>query len=133
MAVDKPTLLALLFCDSIIVDETSKKKTLVGVFTHINTPGFPCVHASMSVYISLRNAEGDHELTMKLIHMETDALIGEVQIKVNFIDKTKPSDLGLNLPPTNLPESGRYEFQLWDNGDLLGTQEFVALLQEERL
>jgi len=131
MAVDKPTLLALLVCDSIIVDEISKKKTLVGVFTNINSTKFPCVHQSMALYISLTNAEGNHALIIRLKQIETEALIGELQVNATFFDKTKVTDFGFNVPPIKLPDPGRYEFQLWDNGDLLGTQEFVALLQEK--
>jgi len=132
MGLTKPTLLAFLICDLIIVDENSKKKTLVGVFSDITVPGFPCVHQSMALYFSLTNAEGTYDFIIRLVHSDSDTQIGEARMSANIIDITKKSDFGFNVPPIKLLKEGRYEFQLWADGELLGRQEFGALLVKEK-
>jgi hypothetical protein len=72
----KPKASGMLVCDSVITEEASKKKTLIGVFEHIYASEFPFVHGSMSLYTKLSDAAGDYQFRIELYDLERCKKIG---------------------------------------------------------
>jgi len=63
---------AMLICDSVITDKGTNKKSLIGVFEHINAFKFPCVHHSLAVYIKLTDARGKYRFRLELIDLQNN-------------------------------------------------------------
>ena len=55
-----PSLLAMLICDQIIVDEQTKKKSLIGIFDNINSLAFPA-SVNCAIYAKMADAEGGYD------------------------------------------------------------------------
>ena len=123
-----PYPLAILLCDQIIVDERSKKKTLVGIFDSIYARQFPVRHRSLSVYVRVTDAEGQYEFRMDYVQVKTDKLLGTGKIlAVPITDRLKAHELIMEFPPIEIPEAGDYEFRLWANGRYIGRAKFAAV------
>lgn len=124
MTGSKPSLTALLVCDMVIEDKITSKKTIVGAFTDIWAPDFPCVHHHMGIYFCLTDAEGEYEIALRLANSDSGDLLAEAGLSVNISDRLGISDFGINLPMAVFPKAGRYEFQLYANKEFLGRKEF---------
>jgi hypothetical protein len=128
MGGSTPYPLAILLCDQIIVDERSKKKTLVGVFDTVYAKQFPATHRRLSVYVRLTDAEGQYQLRMDYVQIKTDKLLGHAEIPaVSLPDRLKTHELVMEFPPIKIPEAGDYEFRLWANNRYIGRARFTAI------
>lgn len=126
MSPPKPSLSALLVCDMVIDDKATNKKSLIGTFTHIWAQGFPCIHHKMGVYFCLTDAEGEHEIMLRLVNAESETVLAEAGISVVIHDRLSINDFGVNIPVVQFPTPGRYEFQLFVNKEFLGRKEFLV-------
>ena len=128
MSGSTPYPLAILLCDQIIVDDRSKKKTLVGIFDLIYARQFPAKHHSLSVYVRLTDAEGQYKFRMDYVQIKTDKLLGRADIPaVTITDRLKAHELVMEFPPIEIPEPGDYEFRLWANDRYIGRVKFTAV------
>ena len=116
-----PSVLAILLCDSIIVEQGSNKKTLVGVFTHVNAASFPAL-LKMGFYARLTDLEGDYRFEVRIVRLEGNAedLMAGAETEFKADDRLAILDLALNLPPMPFPGPGRYEFQLFADSVYIG-------------
>jgi hypothetical protein len=128
-----PTLLALLICDQVIQDLTTRKHSLIGLFSRISTKTFPCTHPQLHVFISLTDGHGKASGQLRLVRKDVE---GEapplMQLAVTF-ELPNPLavvELVFNLPNITLPAPGRYSFDFYCNGVLLGSRPFEAALAE---
>ncbi len=63
----KPQLLSFITCDNIHVDPTTRKHTLLGLFSGIQVVQFPMVHPRMFVFITLSEvSQGEHSCRLSL-------------------------------------------------------------------
>jgi len=129
-----PYPLAILLCDTIIVDERSKKKTLVGIFDVIYAKEFPAKHRPLSVYVRLTDAEGEYQFRIDYVQVKTDKLLGRGNIPpISITDRLKTHELIMEFPPIDIPEPGEYEFRLWANDRYIGRAKFTAVeVEKER-
>lgn len=132
MDAPKPSLNALLVCDTVIEDKITNKKSLIGTFTDIWAPAFPCVQHRMAIYFCLTDAEGEYDILIRLVKSDSEAKLFEAGFAVQIPDRFSISDFGVNLPVVQFPEPGRYEIQLFANREFLGRKEFrVSKLEGE--
>jgi hypothetical protein len=128
MSGSTPYPLAILLCDQIIVDEISKKKTLVGIFDLIYAKQFPIIHRPLSAYVRLTDAEGKYDFRMDYVQVKTDKRLGHAEIPaVSIPDRLKAHELVMEFPPIKIPKPGDYEFRLWANNRYLGRAKFTAV------
>jgi len=128
-----PYSLAMLLCDQVIVDERSKKKTLVGLFDIIYSKSFPTKHPSLSIYTRLTDAEGQYNFRMDYVQVKTDKLLGRADMPpIDVTDRLKINELVMQFPPIDIPEQGEYEFRLWANERYISRVKFTALKLEEK-
>ena len=124
MVTPKPSLSALLVCDMVIEDKSTNKKSIIGAFTDIWSHDFPCTHQKMAVYFCLTDSEGDYEIMMRFVHVDSENLLAEASFSIKIADRLSINDFALNLPPVEFATPGRYEFQLFANKEFLGRKEF---------
>ena len=97
----KPSVQAFLVCDTIIVDQLTGKKSLIGTFTHLWAPQFPCQHPQMGVYFCFTDAEGTYEFELRLIFLDEDKVIGKASLSPITIQRITK----VLIPPSNSPVS----------------------------
>ena len=123
-----PFPLAILICDSVYIDERSKKKVLVGIFDNINATEFPTEYKPLAIYARLIDAEGEYSFRFDYVQVKDDKLLGKASIpSVTIPDRLKVYDLVIEPPPIPLPEPGEYEFRLFANDRYIGRVKFNAV------
>jgi hypothetical protein len=69
-----------------------------------------------ALYAKLADAEGQYNFRIRLVHLKDERLITELPgAKANLPNRLKGVDLAINLIGLQIPEAGKYEFQLYAN------------------
>lgn len=124
----KPTVQAFLVCDQVIEDSLTKKKSLIGIFTHLQTAVFPFQHQQMGLYFCLTDAEGLYHFDIELIYLNSEQLICRATLpNIEISDRLQISDFGINIPLLIFPAPGRYEFRLRMDGHLIAQKDFNVM------
>ena len=94
----KPILKAMLLCDHTIVEEGTRKRTLIGLFDRIHAPKYPVMHAALSVYVQFREIEGVFDFTLELYDLVETRSMNTATVKdFRVQDKSRDSELVFNL------------------------------------
>ena len=123
-----PSIQAFLVCDSVIEDSLTKKKSLIGLFTHLQAMTFPFQHHQLGLYFCLTDAEGTYHFDIALMHVNTDQLVCRASLPDIVIgDRLQIADFGINVPALLFPSPGRYEFRLRVNGRVIAQKDFSVI------
>jgi hypothetical protein len=127
-----PSLLAILLCDQIILEQGTGKKTLVGVFDDLWSNSEP-ITQRVGFYAKMTDLEGHYQFAIKVVRIAAE---GEIVVAGGNIPMTQPItnrlanlDIALNVP-TVFPTFGKYEFQLFANDMYLGRAVLNCCKQE---
>ena len=123
-----PSIQAFLVCDSVIEDSLTKKKSLIGIFTHLQAVTFPFQHHQVGLYFCLTDAEGTYHLEIDLVYVNTDQLVCRASLPdIAIQDRLQIADFGINMPALLFPAPGRYEFRLRMNGRVIAQKDFHVI------
>lgn len=124
----KPSVQAFLVCDQVIEDSLTKKKSLIGIFTHLQTAVFPFQHQHMGLYFCLTDVEGTCHFDIDLVCLNNDQLVCRATLpNILIMDRLQISDFGINIPSLIFPAPGRYEFRLRMEGHLIAQKDFSVM------
>ena len=124
----KPILKAMLVCDHTIVEEGTRKRSLIGLFDRIKTTQFPTTHPSLSVYVQFREIEGTFDFTLELVDLTTGkslnrAVVNHFQVQ----DRSRDCELVFNLLSVKFEHAGEYEFRIYVDEFVFGQKSFKVL------
>ena len=123
--VSPPSVQAFLVCDCVIEDSLTKKKSLIGLFSHLQSVTFPFQHHQLGLYFCITDAEGTYHVEIDLMFVNTDQLVCRASLPdIAIGDRLQSSDLGINIPALLFPAPGRYEFRLRMNGRMIAQKDF---------
>ncbi|MCS6317527.1 MAG: hypothetical protein H8K05_07095 [Nitrospira sp.] len=126
--VSTPSVQAFLVCDCIIEDSLTKKKSLIGLFTHLHAVTFPFQHQQLGLYFCMTDAEGTYHFEIDLVYVNTDQLVCRASLpEVVVGDRLQISDFGINIPALLFPAPGRYEFRLRIHGRVVAQKDFNVI------
>ncbi len=126
--IPTPTVQAFLVCDQVIEDSLTKKKSLIGIFTHLQTASFPFQHQQMGLYFCLTDAEGLYHFDIDLVYLNAEQLVCRAALpNIEIGDRLQISDFGINIPLLIFPAPGRYEFRLRMDGHLIAQKDFNVM------
>jgi len=117
-----PAINAMLICDQALVEESTAKSTLVGVFETINAFQFPARHGPCCVYAKVTDAEGQYRIRLDLVRLEDLSVLGQGQFNATFGNRMSSAELVFQLYGLTFPEPGRYEFRLYANNRWMGSK-----------
>lgn len=124
----KPSVQALLVCDTVIEDSMTRKKSLIGLFTHLQAPAFPFQHPHLGLYFCLTDAQGTYQFDIDLVYLNTDQLVAKASLPgVEIADRLQISDFGINIPALVFPAPGRYEFRLSVDRQVVAQKDFHVI------
>ena len=133
MSKVRPEASGMMICDSVITEEGTKKKSLMGIFEHIYSPQFPCVHGSMSLYTKLSDAAGDYTLHLELYDLEQNRKIGEgTTSPISIKDRQSVHEIVFNLLGLVFEHPGKFEFRLFANGEHIESKTFNVYQVQKR-
>ena len=123
--VSPPSVQAFLVCDCVIEDSLTKKKSLIGLFSHLQSVTFPFQHHQLGLYFCITDAEGTYRVEVDLMFVNTDQLVSRASLPdIAIGDRLQISDFGINIPALLFPAPGRYEFRLRMNGRMIAQKDF---------
>ena len=126
--VSPPSVQAFLVCDCVIEDSLTKKKSLIGLFSHLQSVTFPFQHHQLGLYFCMTDAEGTYRVEIDLMFVNTDQLVCRASLPDIVIgDRLQISDFGINIPALLFPAPGRYEFRLRMNGRMIPQKDFHVI------
>ena len=70
--IPTPAILGLTICDHLIIEEGTKKCSLVGGFSRISASSFPANVQPFSVFALLTDGLGDGIIRLGVLRLETD-------------------------------------------------------------
>ena len=129
----KPILKAMLLCDHTLVEESTHKRTLIGIFDRIQASQIPTVHPSMSMYVQFREIQGVFDFTLELFDLMTGRVMHKVVIQ-NFEvrERSRDCELVFNLLSVRFEHSGDYEFRIYANDMIFGQKHFKVVNPKEK-
>lgn len=110
-----PNVLAMLLCDQVIVEEKTKKKSLIGIFDNLYGINFPAPR-DCAIYVKLADAEGHYDLNIRIVNLKDEGLLGEFNLGADIATRTGPAEFVIQYGGLPFPEPGKFEFQLFANG-----------------
>ena len=124
----KPILKAMLLCDHTIVEEATRKRTLIGLFDRIKANQFPSTHPAMSIYVQFRDLEGTFDFMLELFDLTAGKEMTRAEVK-NFKvqDRSRDCELVFNLLSVKFDHPGEYEFRIYVNDFIFGQKSFKVL------
>jgi hypothetical protein len=121
----RPILKAMLLCDSTLVEEGTRKRTLIGLFDRVHAQQFPSTHPAMSVYVQFREIQGTFDFTLELYDLnEGRAMNRAVISKYEVSDRSRDSELVFNLMSVRFEHPGDYEFRIFVDDLVFGQKQF---------
>ncbi len=108
-----PSVVAMLVCDQVIVEQGTGKKSLIGVFETINAFSFP-TQTRLAIYARLVDASGRYDFLIRLVNLKDETKVAEIQAAAD-LDSSVTAEFAINVAGLILPEAGKYEFQLYAN------------------
>ena len=119
-------MVAALVCDTAVVDPTTGKKSLIGIFDAVHSPSFP-TQRPISLYFKVADAEGYYKMEVRFVQADTGEVLAGADGELMANDRLTATDLHLPFPPLSMPMEGRYEFQIWANSMFLGSTSIRAV------
>ena len=116
-----PTVHAMLVCDMVLKEAGTNKHSAIGIFTDVYASSYPMMLNPLAIYVCLSDALGSYELSMELVDLDQDKVLGRVQgLKLQSKEKLQTHDFGIRFVNTVFQHPGTYEFRLLADGRLLG-------------
>jgi hypothetical protein len=100
--------LSLILCDQVLEDKHTGKKSLIGLFDRIHAPSFPCMHASLSIFVSLTNLDGEVPCEISCRHASGEPVAFSAKGRINFPDPGRVAELVFHFKNVRFPEAGTY-------------------------
>jgi hypothetical protein len=112
-----PVALGLALCDQVIVEEGTRKASLIGTFNRLEGRAFPFVPLPFCVVTTLTGAQGEGDITLSLTQLETDEEVASLTRRVAFPDRFAEGRILFRLGDCSFPAPGAYLFTLTVDGD----------------
>jgi hypothetical protein len=120
----KPFVLSINICDSIIRDEVTKKVSLIGLFSIINSNVFPCIHPLLHVYVALTNGHGKYNTEIRFSHMDDREPIAGMTGELDFKNPLQVFELNICWQQLRFSKPGEYIVQVLCEGAVVGERKF---------
>ena len=118
---------AFLVCDHIITEVGTNKRTIVGVFEVIFAAQFPLTYA-IGLYYKFTDAQGDYIFRFDLVDLTSNQVIGSIPTnKMTIPDPLQAYELVISQVGATFPHAGRYEFQVYANGQICGQKTLTVV------
>lgn len=136
--MSEPYCVALVLCDAVHTDPTTRKNTILGTFSTVETDRLPAKIA-ISVYWAITECEGTINLRFQIVHASAiadDMVEPEFTLDLPVINSPSPLVViegQLSAKPVELSRRGVYHCELYADDVLLMSRRLVVYSEEENL
>ena len=130
----EPYCLAMVLCDAVHRDSSTGKHTILGTFSTLHSPSFPCP-MQMAVYWAITDVPNSgSKITFRLVDSR-DLMDSEAQAVFNLKFPVEPSSPlavieGSLVVRTELPKQGVYHCEMLAGDSILMSRRLVAVSLE---
>lgn len=128
--VQRPIAVGLIPCQLVIVEETTRKVTLVNSFQRLKVDGFPSSPLPFAVFTVLTDGMGDAVLNLAVSRTDTLEHVYTRTFKMSFNDPLRQQRLWWDIRSCSFPIPGRYQVGLEVDGELI-TQTILTVVSGE--
>jgi hypothetical protein len=115
--IPAPLALGMTVCDYVIVEQNTRKVSLIGSFSGIRGESFPLVPLPFCVYSSLIGGLGEASIELTVTHLESDREVLALQRSTNFPSRFTEVQVIFRVASCQFPEPGSYQFTLLVDGE----------------
>ncbi|MCI0464094.1 MAG: hypothetical protein L0Z62_44745 [Gemmataceae bacterium] len=115
--IPTPTAIGLTLGDSVIVEEGTRKVSLIGTFRRVTISEFPAVLAPFVVYTALTGGAGSGRLELTLTRLETGEELFTYNRPITLPDPLREVRVVCRVLGCEIPAEGAYEFVLLVDGE----------------
>ncbi len=126
-----PVTLGLTLCDYVIIEERTKKASLIGSFTGLAASQFPVTAQPFSVFAVLTDGHGDGIMDLVLTRLDTGEEVLAFQSRLHFPELLAEVRFLIRLRQCSFPAPGTYQFTLLVDGEWVGQRRFRVYQREE--
>lgn len=128
--VSRPIALGLTLCDYVIVEERTKKVSLIGTFTGIAMEQFPSVAPPFSVVATVTDGLGEAPVDLVVVNLNTGEENYVFRGRCQFPDKLAEVSIHVRMNQCSFPAPGMYQFTLLVDGEWVA-QRRIRIRQKE--
>jgi len=130
-----PRCVALVTCDGIVIDPSTGKPSLVGVFHHLSASRFPVIIAGRSIWIELAGGSSPAALRLRFTgpsaQGRASSCLAERPLRVAFSDPGPIEAVHVPFPTVLVPVAGEYTVELIADGVAIMSRP-VSVIQAPR-
>jgi hypothetical protein len=127
-----PVAVSLTLCDYVIVEERTKKISLIGTFTGLKVADFPATPHPFSVFAVLTDGIGDVTIDLSVTQLATNEEVAIHQGRMRFPDKLAEVSYHARLHHCTFPAPGVYQFTLLADGEWVAHRRLRVYSAEEQ-
>jgi hypothetical protein len=128
--ISLPTALNLILCDYLIVEEKTRKTSLIGCFTGLSLPQFPGLANPFSVYAGLTDGFGDVKMQLVVTRLDTGDEVYSQENRIQFTDRLVEVTYHTRLRAFTFPVPSYYQFSLTANGEWVAQRRLHVYLKK---
>lgn len=118
---ENPTVLALVICDRIIIEEGTKRKAVIDIFDQLTVTKVPAMLMRLSIFVSLRRGNNDTEdMYLGLFSPSGEPIVQSVLRVTDWGNGY--ADFPIQLGQVPLTEAGAYDLQVFLLGPVVLAQ-----------
>ena len=122
-AKETPIGIALILCDWIILDEATKKRSLIGLFNSVRARDFPAIIHKLCLLASITQLNGEVALRLVCQNETTGKTILSIPAQARSNDPNAVLDLAFEFDKFSFPDPGLHSFELrGDEAIILSTR-----------
>jgi hypothetical protein len=128
--IPRPTPVCLSLCDSVIVEEGTRKISLINSFSTIRLSQFPKAPQPFCVFSTLTDAQGEGMVELSVTRLETDEEIYAVRRTLGFADRVTDLSVLYRIGNCVFPARGAYLFTILVDGEWIAHRRIRLELRE---
>ena len=119
-----PNAAGCILCEQVIVDQRSKRPTLINVLSALTVDSFPSEPCKFYVFATLSGGHGDAIIELAINRLDTLDEVHRQKIPIRFQDPITSISMALRVRDVCFPVAGWYELALFIDGDLIAQRRF---------
>jgi len=123
-----PTLLAMVLCDTCIIEQGSFKYTLVGTFTKLQSPFYPFLLPKLTIYLVLTEGRGKSPLMLRMVNVSTGQVTFDIRGEIWFNDPLALVEAAFPVGNIKVDAPGPYSVEVWVGNDLVAARRLDAIM-----
>jgi hypothetical protein len=124
-----PTLQALWLVEDVTTDESTGKVTVVGLFNQIVLPSGATEYDQPStIFFSVSGVHGLAMMKLCFVDLTTLEVLRERPVRVDATDPLEVTDLVVRVNEMPVPHDGVYAWELYCDGEMLGSSRLTFRL-----